>query len=453
MKMIDLAVMAATSLLAAQCTAGTVRLKGKIDLKRQHVEMAWDGASSMLGGGPRFMLQTDTQGNFDTILPIKTPGYYTIERNTLYLTPGDELTLFITDDSFKARFAGLGNGANNYLAGRPFPKGGSFLMAGANIREDLRSTKAAVDSLAALRFGQLAELENISPEFLDMETARIKADIANSYASSLTQFGYFRGETMTQEDFDKLVEEYERDFIPLVRQLSSEVTAEKYLDVAAVRSLLQMKTLDTMAPVFEGIELPARTAELFRAYKLSLELTDNADPQAFEQAKAFVAAMDQPDFRKEMERIIAGSGTLAAGKPAPDMRLANAQGEASPLSDLKGRVLYIDLWATWCAPCLQESPAFDALAKKFAGDKRIAFVKISTDTNLTAWKNAIAGKTHDSLQFICNDKSLGKAWKLTGIPRFILIGRDFRIIDAFAPRPSSEGMEETLRKILAGQAD
>ena len=83
--------------------ANTVHLKGQLlDMGSQNVRMRFDGAASMLGDSRDILLKTDAAGYFDTTFVLKEPTYYTISRNTLYLTPGDDMTIKVTQTNTEA---------------------------------------------------------------------------------------------------------------------------------------------------------------------------------------------------------------------------------------------------------------------------------------------------------------------------------------------------------------
>jgi thiol-disulfide isomerase/thioredoxin len=69
------------------------------------------------------------------------------------------------------------------------------------------------------------------------------------------------------------------------------------------------------------------------------------------------------------------------GTPSPEFNFENHKGGTTKLSDIKGKYVYIDIWATWCAPCRQEIPYLQKIEKKYE-DKRIAFVSISIDQKI-----------------------------------------------------------------------
>ncbi|MEO9512114.1 MAG: TlpA disulfide reductase family protein [Flavobacteriaceae bacterium] len=116
----------------------------------------------------------------------------------------------------------------------------------------------------------------------------------------------------------------------------------------------------------------------------------------------------------------------------------NYAGGTTSLDDLKGKYVYIDMWATWCAPCIAEIPSLKELEKAYHG-KNIEFVSISVDRkkDYEAWKTMVNDKELGGIQLYSNrDESFGKAYMISGIPRFILIDPQGNIVSADALRPS-----------------
>jgi len=146
----------------------------------------------------------------------------------------------------------------------------------------------------------------------------------------------------------------------------------------------------------------------------------------------------------------AAMSKIAKGKPSPKFNnYVNFKRGKTSLDALKGKYVYIDIWATWCNPCIAEIPALKSLEKKYHNNK-IRFVSISIDDKKSAgsWDNALA-----KWRKMVKDKSLtgtqlyaGKDIKfmqeylVTGIPRFILIDPQGNIVNANAPRPSDPAL-------------
>ncbi len=131
-----------------------------------------------------------------------------------------------------------------------------------------------------------------------------------------------------------------------------------------------------------------------------------------------------------------------AGKPSAPFNFDNHKGGKTSLADLKGKYVYIDVWATWCSPCKKEIPFLQALEKEYHG-KNIAFVSISVDQKKEAWTKMVADKKLGGIQLhYGGDRSFSEAFAINGIPRFILLDDEGNIVDADAPRPSSDEIKK-----------
>ncbi len=142
---------------------------------------------------------------------------------------------------------------------------------------------------------------------------------------------------------------------------------------------------------------------------------------------------------------------LSKGKPSPVFtNYENYKGGTTSLQDLKGKYVYIDLWATWCQPCKAEIPYLQKVEKQFH-NKNIEFVSISIDSKKDhdAWKNMVKDKNLGGVQLYAgDDKTFTTAYRVSGIPRFILLDKDGNIVDSNAPRPSNPKLIEVLNNIL-----
>lgn len=428
--------------------ADTVHVKGQlIGMGSQNVRMEFDGASSMLGDSRDILLRTDASGHFDTTFVLKAPGYYTISRNTLYLSPGDDVTFKITQINTEAEFSGKGAEANNYMKFRLFPKAGSYLEGGNNLRGDFMSTKALVDSLAAVRMNTLDTLRNVPDEFKKLETGRIKADVINSYICYQNYSGMFENVKTEKEMWAKLGE-FNASLAQYVVPLYKDIMNEAMLDVAAVRGVLSYQEDSTLIPLwFKDVSIPARIAELYACARIVNSLRGEVSEQAVNNSKAFLQTVKNVDFATEVEGKILQASKLLSGQPAIDFEMTDVEGRVKHLADFKGKVIYIDLWATWCSPCIQESPAFEALGKKYAG-KDIIFLPVSTDTSTGPWLGYLDEHKKELAQYHSNDDALKESWAILYIPRFILIDKDFNIVNAYAPSPSGEEIGSLIDSIL-----
>lgn len=130
---------------------------------------------------------------------------------------------------------------------------------------------------------------------------------------------------------------------------------------------------------------------------------------------------------------------LLPGKDAPDVIMADTAGNSVSLKNLRGKMLYIDVWATWCTPCKMEIPHLEKLYQHFKGDRRIQIVSLSIDGNADEWKRMLRKDKPEWAQYIVpkeNKREFSKTYGIGGIPRFILIDEDGKIVSINARRPS-----------------
>ena len=127
-------------------------------------------------------------------------------------------------------------------------------------------------------------------------------------------------------------------------------------------------------------------------------------------------------------------GRQSAGFTAEDM-----DGKTFSLEDFKGKYLYIDIWATWCRPCMMEVPYMEELEKQFEG-RNITFLGLSVDSDKARWEAKVRSGEMPGIQlYLGNENDFLNAYEVRSIPRFILLDREGRIINPEMTRPSSEG--------------
>lgn len=438
------------NMLAGTTDGNKVHLKGQlVDMGTTDVPMRFDGAASLLGDSRNVMLKTDAEGRFDIVIELDKPAYFNISRNTLYLTPGDDLTVRITQENKEAEFSGKGAQANDYMKYRLFPHGGSFLEGGSNVRADFAATRITVDSLARIRQAELDALTGVSKEFKDLESARINADIVNSYLS----YPSYARLTAGLKDRDQAMQRLDSFYNALTEDLKPRIkalAADKYLDVNVVRNVLSEVNapyLSSMKAMMEGIAFSPRISALFRSSEYVNKLRQEVTNESLAEVKDYANNLAYKDFAVELNGMITKAGTLLKGQPAIDFEVTDTAGVVRHLSDFKGKVLYVDFWATWCGPCIQESPHFETLSKEYAG-KDIVFLPISTDTNKKAWKRFITAHKKQLSQYNSVDKTMHGGWSIYYIPRFVLIDKDFNIVNAYAPRPSDPEAKKVIDSLL-----
>lgn len=136
------------------------------------------------------------------------------------------------------------------------------------------------------------------------------------------------------------------------------------------------------------------------------------------------------------------------GMPAQLFDGTTPEGKQFNLADFKGKFVVIDVWATWCGPCKQESPVFEKMAIKYKNEP-VQFIALSTDQKIDKWLVEAKSKSKSVLQLHINDDNqFSKAYDVKFIPRFILIDPQGNFVDAKMPSPSDKNFEKLLRETL-----
>lgn len=138
---------------------------------------------------------------------------------------------------------------------------------------------------------------------------------------------------------------------------------------------------------------------------------------------------------------------LQKGQSAPDFMLVDIAGNRVSLADFKGKHVYIDVWASWCAPCCKEMPHLAMLERRFAG-KPVAFVSVSIDEDEADWKRKVRELDLRGNQLYAGKTNFKGDYQITLVPRFVLLSPDGTIIDANMTRPSDPKTHNALLEIL-----
>jgi len=169
----------------------------------------------------------------------------------------------------------------------------------------------------------------------------------------------------------------------------------------------------------------------------------------------FVARMDKEipnsSFTKDIKTKLKSAASLAnvsIGGVAPDIVLQNPDGKEMKLSDLKGKVVLLDFWASWCKPCRRENPNVVIAYNKY-NKKGFEVASISLDNNRDKWKEAIV---NDNLKWDFHTSDL-KGWKsaaaaqygVRSIPQTFLLDQEGKII---AKNLRGAALEKKLAEVL-----
>lgn len=140
-----------------------------------------------------------------------------------------------------------------------------------------------------------------------------------------------------------------------------------------------------------------------------------------------LTASDMPMFTQRGAST-GSAATVAAGRIAPDFKLTGLDGKPGSLADLRGKVVFLNLWATWCPPCREEMPSIQTLRRQFEKAPDFAVLTVSEDSNPILVAAYIKQHNFNFRVLLDPRNTVGEAYDVSGLPESFVIGRDGRIV-------------------------
>jgi thiol-disulfide isomerase/thioredoxin len=193
-------------------------------------------------------------------------------------------------------------------------------------------------------------------------------------------------------------------------------------------------------------EFKQKLAEVQEKHLQEVKALKNLD--AKQQSQAVSDAKQRYSYFSEKYYILKLKGTTL-----PDFKLESmTDGQLVDFSSFKGKYVLIDVWATWCSPCIRQMPSLKLLEEKLHG-KNIAFVGISIDKadKKEKAKEVVAKQQLSSPQFFAHPTETApfiKHMRLSAPPRFMLIGPDGKVVDPNTVYPSDPELGKMLDELL-----
>ena len=196
---------------------------------------------------------------------------------------------------------------------------------------------------------------------------------------------------------------------------------------------------DRQLPLTKYLGVAALSAVVgFAAVYVTLGRPDNAGKPDTVRTAAGTPAAPDPSTADKPSSADAGSGMAAFVKkaspePMPEFAFVGPQGQALKLADFKGRVVLLNLWATWCTPCRKEMPSLDRLQKEL-GSGKFEVVALAVDRGgLDAARKFLGEVKSESLKLYADPTAkVGSALKAVGLPTTILIDKEGREVGRLA---------------------
>ena len=216
-----------------------------------------------------------------------------------------------------------------------------------------------IDSLIGVRLQELNRLTKVDDRFRELEAIRVKACQVQIY---LDYFSY--GQLSRWDDTAEVKQEKKNVFYqtiklfvePLLKELT---TSDDYLELAEVRDVLGECYSSNVFEFPQSVTF----LELMKVQENASLLDSGLKKADYKLYKDFTQKIQNKDLKQAFSAKLQRRAILMEGRLAPDILLKDIDGNELKLSDLKGKPLFVDIWATWCLPCLAQMPRFQELSE------------------------------------------------------------------------------------------
>jgi thiol-disulfide isomerase/thioredoxin len=410
---------------------------------------------SIENGAVRVLASTQMgpDGTYGFLFVPDSSGFYAVGTDRInhpvYVNPGDEINLNLEEEEEIAVLTGKNTPENMELY--------KWLDFSRTVRQ--KSTRP-------LTAGVLSSYEDFFPDLekLATETENFKKAIHSANPS-------FDRSLRTMIDYDmdlyaltflytpRSIQPEKSDRTPYYQTIISEnkFASDNILQYPDGLKLLSLyltfirieKEVFNTQPIdfdLEFIANPVLKGEFLLAYLKRIKTYDRYEAFMHLYEKYLVTS----EQKKSAEQVGSNLYESAPGKSAPAFSYPDVAGKEHSLSDYRGKVVLIDVWATWCGPCRKEFPSLKKLEEEMR-DKEIVFMGISINAlkDKEKWAKMVETENLPGIQLLAGpEDKLSKDYKINAIPRYIVIDKQGNIVSADAPRPSDADLKILLEKEL-----
>ena len=402
------------------------------------------------------VIKVSSEGEFSDTLKVE-PGDYsfydTKESTSIYLEPGYDLHITIDTKDFDEtiKYVGIGERPNNFLA--------SYFMF---------KEKNAI--------GNNEYKKMSSQEYFDYSIMTFEKSLALLNQSKIDNesFAYKQNETFTYQLLTDLIgskvgkEYFSNNSTAIITQyLDKKINSINFKDELLFQSNYSLRFFNS----YFTVGLVANDINCLNKYENDInEQQKKGIISSLKRGISFYNEEEMDAYYLTLKKLLGDDNSfqkiktkyeqinsLKKGNPSPTFNYPDSSGKSVSLASLLGKLVYVDVWATWCGPCKAQIPYLKELEEKYR-TKEVAFVSISIDQlkDSTKWKKMIVDKELKGIQIMADNawrSTFVKDYIIEGIPRFILIDQSGNILSPNAPRPASynEGsyaLNDEIQKLL-----
>lgn len=399
-------------------------------------------------------------GSFTVKVPV-SEDYLQIDiqhgqqSTELFIEPGANLTMYIDGNDFdnSIKYEGTGAALANFMAGHMRDR--SFIQEIHSKVQPLYAKEPAefVPALNELLGEEKAYVEKNGKEL----PASFKAYWNNyyKYLGYYAMLNYPRiHEMIKQKSYS--IGEIPAENYAVLDNAPAEFN-DAYLPLSTYR-MYAMSYYDAMVSKTKGDpeelsseNMPKGTLEYYLASQYFRYIKYSPIDTTEKHITSFKKQFPTSRYLPLLESKFAIRKSMSPGQPIVDLALVTDEGKKMNLSDLKGKVVFLDFWASWCGPCIAEMPSSKKVREHFAG-KDVVFLYISIDDDEAKWKMAI--EKHEIKGIHVRQPGgwaapAAQKYGVQSIPSYFLIDKKGKYALENVPRPKeTEKLIAEIEKLL-----
>jgi thiol-disulfide isomerase/thioredoxin len=370
----------------------------------------------------------------------------------LFLEPGMHLTISVDYDAFDSTLTFEGDGAANqrYLL-RELLHDFQTPQSKYTLFTDAATYRRYIDSVQSSHrdFFRTSDTLAMTPSF-------------RRYAASVIEYQYVYSLNMFSVTYDPATQQFSDRELPdwfyssvRILPLNDDVMAadphymtavDVYLNRFVIKGENDLRTVyrkidSTLSGSVQDVQLGTFLRRRINALVRDQTIGDSL-------VSAYESTCTSPGLSSIIRRQYNLALSLRKGQPAPNVSAIDINGEPHTLQELKGKVVYVDIWATWCLPCVAAMKASRELRREFSTDD-VAFVYIAFEDDIERWRSYLKKNDLGPHAWFADEamsEQIQQRIGVHGIPRYMIIDRDGNIYSAEARGP--EGVKATLQELV-----
>jgi len=396
--------------------------------------------------------------NFTIPQPIRARLYIAGQYTDLFLMMNDSMHMIADYDRLDEvlHYQGQGSANNNYMA------------ADQRMKFNSKANTYYLYTDADKYTVYMDSLENNNREFLLSHYDPGFTIEFRKYITATTKYRYVNPRWMFLISFNNKDRKFSEktlpleyfDFLKKIDLNDQDAASNSNYDIALMRYLFEFydrdewkkvpDSLDKIHALEQGLtKIYENRKKLFKeqvldyqlTYFMKLNIVNVLEDSAFSTVllNDYRHNCKNPEYIAIIDRVVSNEKNLLAEKPAPDFTATDMNGQTVSLSSLKGNLVFVDFWATWCVPCIASLPETAALAEKLKSRRDVAVLLVNVKDQQDKWEHYLAKNKPTGINLYADKLQsdyIYKAYNFNGIPHYLLIGPNGRIISSTLSGPA-----------------